>query len=168
VLRCAEVRDSAKKQRKAVSSRHGAAPSKRGVRCCVRARAACRPKRFLCARCYKETAASSAQVANSASSARPLKLESIRASELLSTEGKSSLAAALLGTAPTNIDAEALGRAVRALVQMLQAEANKQHAYIFHFPNGWISLELEWIDVEAIARTVITTYVEHMSTAKPF
>ena len=72
-----------------------------------------------------------------------------------------------MGAAPMNIDAEALGLAVRALVQMLQAEANKQHAYVFHFPDGRISLELEWLDVEAIARTVITTYVEHMSKAKP-
>lgn len=63
-----------------------------------------------------------------------------------------------------NIDAGALGRAVRALVQTLQAEADKQHAYLFHFPDGRISLEMEWLDVESIARTVIATYVEHVGT----
>jgi hypothetical protein len=55
------------------------------------------------------------------------------------------------------------------LIRLLQAEAEKQNAYIFHFPDGRVSLELEWIDVASIVRSVIEVYVEqtngHISQA---
>jgi hypothetical protein len=40
----------------------------------------------------------------------------------------------------------------------LHAEAEQHRAYVFNFPDGRISLELEWFDVCAIAQTVVSAY----------
>jgi hypothetical protein len=58
------------------------------------------------------------------------------------------------------IETAALETAVQTLIRLLQAEAKEQNAYIFHFPDGRVSLELEWIDVASIVRSVIEAYVE--------
>jgi hypothetical protein len=57
------------------------------------------------------------------------------------------------------LDPDALKSAELALAQRLRDEADQQHAYMFRFPDGRISLELEWIDLRAITREVIAAYV---------
>lgn len=59
-----------------------------------------------------------------------------------------------------NVETAALEAAVQRLIRLLEAEAEEQNAYIFHFPDGRVSLELEWIDVASIIRSVIEVYVE--------
>ncbi|HET7022160.1 MAG TPA: hypothetical protein VFI58_15730 [Xanthobacteraceae bacterium] len=58
------------------------------------------------------------------------------------------------------VETAALEAAVQTLIRLLEAEAEEQNAYIFHFPDGRVSLELEWIDVASIIRSVIEVYVE--------
>jgi hypothetical protein len=58
------------------------------------------------------------------------------------------------------VETAALETAVQTLVRLLQAEAQEQNAYVFHFPDGRVSLELEWIDVASIVRSVIEAYVK--------
>lgn len=60
------------------------------------------------------------------------------------------------------LDPHAIENAERALGDYLRAEAEQQKAYLFHFPDGRISLELEWIDVRSIAQTVIAAYVSSL------
>ena len=62
-----------------------------------------------------------------------------------------------------NLDPQALRVATQTLDRLLSAEADEQRAYLFHFPDGRISLELEWIDIYAIIGTVIATYVDHVN-----
>jgi hypothetical protein len=57
------------------------------------------------------------------------------------------------------LDPQAIQSAERALNDYLRAEAEQQQAYMFSFPDGHISLELEWLDVNSIARTVIAAYM---------
>lgn len=57
--------------------------------------------------------------------------------------------------------------AVQKLVQLLHAEADEQNAYIFHFPDGRGSLELEWLDIASLVRAVIAAYVERANSSKP-
>ncbi len=59
------------------------------------------------------------------------------------------------------LDPHAVARAADALERVLRAEADAQNAYLFKFPDGHISLELEWIDIHAIARQVVSAYVAH-------
>jgi hypothetical protein len=65
------------------------------------------------------------------------------------------------------VETAALETAVETMIRLLQAQAEEQNAYIFHFPDGRVSLELEWIDVASIVRSVVEVYVEqtngHMS-----
>jgi hypothetical protein len=61
------------------------------------------------------------------------------------------------------LDPHALARAADALDSLLRAEADAQNAYLFKFADGRISLELEWIDIAAVARQVVSAYVEHIS-----
>lgn len=67
------------------------------------------------------------------------------------------------------LDPDAVQNAERALGEYLRAEAEQQQAYLFHFPDGRISLELEWLDVRSIAQTVIAAYVSSLDQdgAKP-
>jgi hypothetical protein len=58
------------------------------------------------------------------------------------------------------VETAALEAAVQTLIRLLQAESEEQNAYIVHFPDGRVSLELEWIDVASIVRSVIEVYVE--------
>jgi hypothetical protein len=57
------------------------------------------------------------------------------------------------------LDPQAIQNAERALGEYLRAEAEQQQAYLCHFPDGRISLELEWLDVRSITQTVIAAYV---------
>jgi hypothetical protein len=57
------------------------------------------------------------------------------------------------------LDPQAIQNAERALSEYLRAEADQQQAYMFSFPDGHVSLELEWLDVHSVARTVIAAYV---------
>jgi hypothetical protein len=57
------------------------------------------------------------------------------------------------------LEPHAVARAADALERVLRAEADAQNAYLFKFPDGRISLELEWIDVHAIAQQVVAAYI---------
>lgn len=65
-----------------------------------------------------------------------------------------------------NLDPNAIRDAEQALSEYLHAEAEQQKAYLFRFPDGHISLELEWLDVHSIARTVIAAYVACLNRDK--
>ena len=58
-----------------------------------------------------------------------------------------------------NLDPRAIESAGEALSRYLQAEAEQQRAYVFKFPDGHISLELEWLDVRSIAQAVVSAYL---------
>jgi hypothetical protein len=60
------------------------------------------------------------------------------------------------------LDPHAVENAERALGEYLRAEAEQQKAYLFRFPDGRISLELEWVDVRSLAQTVIAAYVSSL------
>jgi hypothetical protein len=58
------------------------------------------------------------------------------------------------------ISTQGLQRAAEALETVLRAEADAQNSYLFKFPDGRVSLELEWVDIRAIAHQVVRAYVE--------
>ena len=60
------------------------------------------------------------------------------------------------------LDPHAVENAERALGEYLRAEAEQQKAYLFRFPDGRISLELEWVNVRSLAQTVIAAYVSSL------
>jgi hypothetical protein len=57
------------------------------------------------------------------------------------------------------LDPRAIENAERALSEYLRVEAEQQRAYVFRFPDGRISLELEWLDVHSVAKAVVSAYV---------
>jgi hypothetical protein len=62
-----------------------------------------------------------------------------------------------------DLDARAIENAERALSEYLSAEAEQQRAYVFRFPDGRISLELEWLDIRSVAQAVVTAYVNSLA-----
>lgn len=64
------------------------------------------------------------------------------------------------------LDADALRRAQQVFAELLQSEANQQHAYLSRLPDGRVSLELEWLDLSAITERVVTAYVASLSELK--
>lgn len=62
-----------------------------------------------------------------------------------------------------NLDPRAIQRAEIALTEYLRSEAEQQRAYVFRFPDGRISLELEWLDVHSIAQAVVAAYVTSLN-----
>ena len=58
----------------------------------------------------------------------------------------------------TSINPDALKKAAQALVTHLRSEAENQNAFLISFPDGRISLELEWISLEEMAKEVIQAY----------
>jgi hypothetical protein len=58
-----------------------------------------------------------------------------------------------------NLDPRAIQSAERALGEYLSEEAAQQQAYLLRFPDGRVSLELEWIDLRSIAERVVGAYV---------
>ena len=61
------------------------------------------------------------------------------------------------------LDPLALERATQALGDRLRSEANEQNAYLVRFPDGRVSVELEWIDIQSIAQHVIAAYVAQLN-----
>jgi hypothetical protein len=61
-------------------------------------------------------------------------------------------------TTPT-IDPEGLEAAARALGEQLGAEAREQNAYLHCFPDGKVSMELEWVDPAPLARAAVVAYL---------
>ena len=57
------------------------------------------------------------------------------------------------------LNPRAIRNAEQALSEYLRAEAEQQKAYVFRFPDGRISLELEWLDIHSVAKTVVAAYV---------
>ena len=57
------------------------------------------------------------------------------------------------------LNPRAIRNAEQALSEYLRAEAEQQKAYVFRFPDGRISLELEWLDIHSVAKAVIAAYV---------
>ena len=65
------------------------------------------------------------------------------------------------------LDPRAIQNAERALNEYLSAEAEQQRAYVFRFPDGRISLELEWLDVHSMAHAVVAAYVASLDENGP-
>ena len=65
-----------------------------------------------------------------------------------------------------DLDPQALQVATQTFDRLLRAEVDEQRAYLFHFADGRISLELEWIDIQSIMQAVIASYVAHADKAK--
>jgi len=59
------------------------------------------------------------------------------------------------------LDPQALQVAQETLDRLLRAEVEEQRAYLFHFSDGRISLELEWIDIRSIMQAVIASYMAY-------
>lgn len=57
------------------------------------------------------------------------------------------------------LDRPALEKASFAVRQRLRAEADGQNAYLQEFADGRISLELEWIDLDALAEDTVAAYL---------
>jgi hypothetical protein len=60
------------------------------------------------------------------------------------------------------LDPHGLQSAAEALSERLRSEANEQNADVVSFPDGRVSLELEWIDVQSIAHHVIAAYLQQV------
>jgi len=58
-----------------------------------------------------------------------------------------------------DINVRGLQNATRALENKLSAEASAQNAYLFKFADGHVSLELEWLDIQGLAKEVIAAYI---------
>jgi len=43
--------------------------------------------------------------------------------------------------------------------EALRQHAAADNAYLFHFPDGRVSLELEWLDIRELTRTVVSAYL---------
>jgi hypothetical protein len=63
----------------------------------------------------------------------------------------------------TNLDPHAIRSAERALDEYLRTEAEQQKAYLFRFPDGRVSVELEWIDLNSAAQKVVDAYLTFLS-----
>ncbi len=59
------------------------------------------------------------------------------------------------------IDPSGLRAAADALGERLGAEADQQQAYLHSFPDGKVSVELEWVDPADLAAAAIVAYLEH-------
>lgn len=64
------------------------------------------------------------------------------------------------------LDADALRRAQEVFAELLQSEANQQHAYLARLPDGHVSIELEWLDLPAITQKVVSAYVASLAEVK--
>ena len=64
------------------------------------------------------------------------------------------------------LDPQALQVATQTFDRLLRAEVEEQRAYLFHFSDGRISLEVEWMDIQSIMQAVIASYVTHADKAK--
>jgi hypothetical protein len=64
---------------------------------------------------------------------------------------------------PTNLDPHAIRSAERALEDYLSTEAEQQKAYLFRFPDGRVSVELEWIDLSSAAQKVVGAYLAFLN-----
>jgi hypothetical protein len=65
------------------------------------------------------------------------------------------------------LDPRVIQDAERAFSAYLQVEAEQQRAYLFRFPDGRISVELEWLDVHSIAHAVVAAYVASLDENGP-
>ena len=61
------------------------------------------------------------------------------------------------------LDKNALSAARETFARALSEEAAEQHAYLARFPDGRISVQLEWIDIEPIVQAVIAAYIAQLS-----
>jgi hypothetical protein len=65
------------------------------------------------------------------------------------------------------LDPRAIQKAEWALSEYLRTEAEQQRAYVFRFPDGRISLELEWLDVRSVTHAVVAAYVASLDENGP-
>lgn len=61
------------------------------------------------------------------------------------------------------VDQRAIEAAAEVLRALLQRAADEQHAYFHRFPDGNVSLELEWLDLNLLARATVATYLQSAS-----
>ncbi len=59
----------------------------------------------------------------------------------------------------------ALEAAAAALEQQLHIEAAEQGSYLHRFPDGKLSLELEGIDPNGLAKVMVRAYLQHLKDA---
>ena len=59
------------------------------------------------------------------------------------------------------LDQDGLKAATDALREMLAAEAHEQGAFFRPFPDGRVSVELEWIDPADLVEAVVQSYIEN-------
>jgi hypothetical protein len=59
-----------------------------------------------------------------------------------------------------SIDSKTLKTAALRVAAKLASEAENQNGYVVIFPDGRVSVELEWIDPEEIAKAAIEAYLE--------
>ena len=64
-----------------------------------------------------------------------------------------------------DIHVHALDAAAAALDLQLRAEAAEQRSYVHRFPDGRLSVELEWIDANGLARAAVVAYLAHVEAA---
>jgi hypothetical protein len=57
------------------------------------------------------------------------------------------------------VDQNAVHAAADVLQALLQRAAEEQQAYFHRFPDGNVSLELEWIDLKQLTRAAIAAYL---------
>jgi hypothetical protein len=60
------------------------------------------------------------------------------------------------------LDSRGLAAASRVFHEWLDAEADLQHAYICRFPDGRISLEMEWLDITAMTQAIVLAYIAQL------
>jgi hypothetical protein len=64
-----------------------------------------------------------------------------------------------------DIHVHALDAAAAAVDSQLRTEAAEQRSYVHKFPDGRLSVELEWIDANGLARAAVTAYLAHLEAA---
>ena len=57
------------------------------------------------------------------------------------------------------VDDEGLIAAAHALGEQLGVEAEVQHGYLRRFPDGNVSLELEWVSPATLAQAAVRAYL---------
>ena len=60
-----------------------------------------------------------------------------------------------------DIQAGALDAASAALCWQLHAVATEQGGYVHRFPDGKLSIELEWVCIISLARAAVAAYLAH-------
>jgi hypothetical protein len=64
-----------------------------------------------------------------------------------------------------DVHIRALGAAAAALEMQLRAEAAEQGSYVHKFPDGKLSVELEWFETNSLAMAAVLAYLDHVKVS---